>query len=250
MNHLRDTSVAIFGATSRLSHALALEYGRLGYAIFLAARDIDEGERIAKDVEIRTGTKTCARKFDALDYPSHSVLVDTIGQMVGPPSVAIVAFGDMGDHSVSKTNFEAARKVLEINYTGAVSICEAMASVFESRGSGSVVGLSSVAGERGRQSNYFYGSAKGAFTLYLQGLAHRLAKSGAHAMTVKLGFVDTRMTYGLESAIPVASPERAARAIVKAQQKQCTSMYYPTFWKPVMSLIRMLPSRVVHRTDL
>ena len=243
-------SVAIFGATSRLSHALALEYGRLGQPIYLAARDIEEAARIAQDVQVRTGALVGYGRFDALDYESHTKLLELIENEVGPLSVGVVAFGDMGNQEQSVADFNAARRVLDINYTGAASISEALAHVFESRQHGSIVGLSSVAGERGRPSNYFYGSAKGAYSLYLQGLAHRLAGSGAHVLTVKLGFIDTRLTYGLETAIPVAKPEDAASAIVRAQRKKKTRLFYPSFWGPVMGLIRAIPSTIMHRTQL
>ena len=250
MNRSQSGCVAIFGATSRVGHALALEYARSGQSVFLAARDVVEAERIANDVSVRTGAQTHFDRFDALDYTSHQPLIQRIEERFGALDTAILAFGDMGCHESSMTDFEAARRVLDVNYTAAVSLCEAIATIFETRKSGSIIGLSSVAGERGRQSNYFYGSAKGALTLYLQGLAHRLARSEVHVMTVKLGFIDTRMTYGLETAIPIAKPEAAAKAVIRAQSKGRTLMYYPAFWKPVMGLIRALPSRIMHRTKL
>jgi NAD(P)-dependent dehydrogenase (short-subunit alcohol dehydrogenase family) len=243
-------SVAIFGATSRLSHALALEYGRLGLPIYLAARDVDEAERIAMDVGVRTNTSVRYGSFDALDYSAHSRLISDIEREVGPLTVGVVAFGDMGNQEESAADFEAARRVFDINYTGAASISEALARTFETRSHGSIIGLSSVAGERGRQSNYFYGSAKGAYSLYLQGLAHRLAGSGAHVLTVKLGFIDTRMTFGLATAIPIAKPEDAAKAIVRAQRKQKAQLYYPSFWGPVMGIIKAIPNKIMHRTQL
>ena len=243
-------SVAIFGATSRLSHALALEYGRLGLSVYLAARDVDEAARIAMDVEVRTKANVCFGEFNALDFNSHTKLLRDIEEKVGPLTVGVVAFGDMGNQEESASNFEAARRVFDINYTGAASISEALASTFESRSQGSIIGLSSVAGERGRQSNYFYGSAKGAFSLYLQGLGHRLARSDAHVLTVKLGFIDTRMTYGLDTVLPVAKPESAAKAIVRAQLRRKSELYYPSFWGPVMGIIRALPDKIMHKTRL
>ena len=140
--------------------------------------------------------------------------------------------------------------MIDINYTGAVSICELLADAMSARGAGSIIGISSVAGERGRKSNYIYGSAKGAFTLYLGGLRNRLDSTGVHVVTVKLGFVDTRMTFGMKTAIPVASPDEAARAIVAAQRDRRDVLYYPRFWSPIMGVIRVIPERIFKKLNL
>ena len=192
-------SVLILGATSRIAQQLGHRYAEAGHAVFVAARDGEEAARIAADIGIRRGVETGAGAFDALEFESHRALVDAVETAVGPIEVAVVAFGDMGDQDEGQTDFAAAKRVIDVNYTGAASICEAVADAMETRGSGAIIGISSVAGDRGRQSNYFYGSAKGAFTLYLQGLRNRLHKSGIQVMTVRLGFVDTRMTFGMES---------------------------------------------------
>ncbi|MBT3223292.1 MAG: SDR family NAD(P)-dependent oxidoreductase, partial [Proteobacteria bacterium] len=144
----------------------------------------------------------------------------------------------------------AARRIIDINYTGATSLCEVLAERMERRGEGSIVGIASVAGDRGRQSNYFYGSAKGAFALYLQGLRNRLHQSGVHVMTVKLGFVDTRMTFGMKTGIPIASPEQVGNAIYKNQRRRTNTLYYPPFWGLIMGIIKALPEGVFKRLSL
>jgi short-subunit dehydrogenase len=142
------------------------------------------------------------------------------------------------------------RRVIDVNFTGAASICEALAAHMTPRGTGCIVGISSVAGDRGRQSNYVYGSAKGGFTLYLQGLRNRLFKQGVHVMTVKLGFVDTRMTFGMETGIPIASPEQVSRAVVAAADRKVDAFYYPHFWRGIMTVIRAVPEKVFKRLSL
>ena len=128
--------------------------------------------------------------------------------------------------------------------------CEAMAKAMIDNGRGTIIGITSVAGDRGRQSNYFYGSAKGAFSLYLQGLRNRCFQKGVHVMTVRLGFVDTRMTFGLETGIPVASPERISEAIVRAEQRKEDDLYLPRFWGGIMGIIKRIPEPVFKRLSL
>jgi short-subunit dehydrogenase len=137
-----------------------------------------------------------------------------------------------------------------VNYTGAVSVCERVAEHLIARKRGTIIGVSSVAGDRGRQSNYIYGSAKGAFTLYLQGLRNRLFPLGVHVLTVKLGFVDTRMTWGMNTRIPIAAPEAAAQAILSAAAGGEDVLYYPRFWRGVMTIIGAVPERVFKRLKL
>lgn len=243
-------SVLVLGATSPIARALAHAYGEAGESIFVAARDLEESARIARDVAIRYGVRAEGGVFDAMDLDGHEDLVRRVEASLGPIFTAIIAFGEMGDQHESEHDPSAARRVIDVNYTGAVSICEHLVASMITRGEGTVIGISSVAGDRGRQSNYIYGSAKGAFTLYLQGLRNRCFSHGVHVLTVKLGFVDTRMTYGMETAIPIASPDDAAEAIKNAAQRRENEMYYPRFWRGVMGVIKIIPESVFKRLKL
>ena len=242
-------SVLILGATSRIAQQVAHVYAQDGHAVYVAGRDTEEADRIAADLRVRHGVNACAGAFDATDFEGHAAFVAQVEERVGPVTIALVAFGEMGDQGASEASFEAARRVIEVNFTGAASICEALAAGMVDRG-GTVVGISSVAGERGRQSNYFYGSAKGGFTLYLQGLRNRLHRHGVHVMTVKLGFVDTRMTFGMASGIPFASPAAVAQAIQAAERRKVDVLYYPPFWRGIMGVIRAIPEQVFKRLSL
>jgi short-subunit dehydrogenase len=243
-------SVLILGATSRIAQQLAHRYAAAGHGVYVAARDEAEAAHIAADLRVRHQVRTAAGPFDAQDFASHGALVEAAEVALGPIEVAVLAFGAMGDQGGSEANFESARQVIEVNYTGAVSVCEAIARGMVERGAGSIIGISSVAGDRGRQSNYMYGSAKGAFTLYLQGLRNRLFKQGVHVMTVKLGFVDTRMTFGMQTGIPIASPEKVAAAIHHGHQRRVDSLYYPRFWKGIMGVIKVIPEQAFKRLNL
>jgi len=243
-------SVLVCGATSPIARQVAQRYAEAGHPVFVAARDAEEAERIAADLRVRWQVETAWAAFDATDFDAHPTFVDAVEQALGPIEVALVAFGEMGDQETSEQDFAAARKVIEVNFTGAASICEAVATGMLERGRGSIVGVSSVAGDRGRQSNYFYGAAKGGFTLYLQGLRNRLHSQGVHVMTVKLGFVDTRLTFGMKTGIPIASPEQVSRAVVAAQRGGTDTFYYPRFWRGIMGVIGAIPERVFKRLSL
>ena len=243
-------SVLILGATSPIARQVAKRYAEQGQPVFCAARDAEEAEAVASDIHLRHDVETASGHFDAREFDAHRDFVDEVVEAVGPIDVALVAFGDMGDQEEAQQDFEIARRVIEVNYTGAASIAEAVAAHLEERGDGSIIGISSVAGDRGRQSNYFYGSAKGAFALYLQGLRNRLFPEGVHVLTVKPGFVDTRMTFGMETAIPIASPEDVSRAIVKAEKKGKNKIYVPRFWAAIMGIIKSIPEVIFKRLSL
>lgn len=244
-------TVLILGATSPIARAIAARFAQEGHPVFVAARDTEEAGRIAADLGVRFGVPVAHGHFDALEpHAEHTAFVASVEEALGPIAVALVAFGEMGAQEESEEDFDQARRVIEINYTGAASACEAVAARLAERGAGSIIGISSVAGDRGRASNYFYGSAKGAFTLYLQGLRNRLFKHGVHVMTVKLGFVDTRMTFGMQTAIPIASPEAVAQAVYGAWSRGADALYYPRFWRGIMGVIKAIPERVFKRLSL
>ena len=240
-------SVLVLGATSRIAQQIARDYAAAGEALFVAARDGDEAERIAADLRVRHGVDAHSASFDARDFEAHPALIADVAEALGGIDIAVVAFGDMGNQQASEGDFEKARSVLEVNYVGAVSLCEALARHMSSRGRGSIVGITSVAGDRGRSSNYYYGSAKGGFSLYLQGLRGRMHRAGVHVMTVKLGLVDTPMTYGMKTRIPIASPESVSRAVIRAQRKRKDTLYYPAFWRFVMFAVKAVPERLFKR---
>lgn len=216
----------------------------------MAARNGDEAGRIAADLRTRFQVETASASFDARDFAGHQALIDAVVERVGGIEVAVIAIGELGVQADAQRDFEKALSIIEVNYTGAVSLCERIARHMEARKRGAIVGISSVAGDRGRQSNYFYGSAKGGFSLYLQGLRGRLAASNIQVLTVKPGYVDTAMTRGMQTRIPIASPESVAKAVVKAQRQQKDTLYVPWFWRPVMFLIKAIPERMFKRLNI
>ncbi|NJM26528.1 MAG: SDR family NAD(P)-dependent oxidoreductase, partial [Bacteroidia bacterium] len=189
-----------FGRNQRCSCCLRPRVSRNQYDIQLAGRNTAMLQPIEKDLSIRYKNKVTVHPFDAADFDSHAAFY---GELSPKPDVVICVFGLLGDQAESARNWSACKQVLDANFTGAVSVLNVVANDFENRKQGVIVGISSVAGERGRQSNYLYGSAKAGFTAYLSGMRNRLVPAGVHVVTIKPGFINTRMTAGLKLPKPL-----------------------------------------------
>jgi len=243
--------IIVLGATSTIARALTLQLATANDEFLLAARDAGEGEACASDVQLRTGARTIFKRLDALELDSHAAWMKSAVEALGGLDGVILCFGELGDATKAKADWREAKKIVDVNYTAAVTLLEPAAAELESRGAGYILALSSVAGERGRQSNYLYGSAKAALTVYLEGLAHRLAPRGVRVKIAKLGFVDSRMTVGLPMAAPLRStPERAARCLIRFLRSGKQAAFIPWFWGPIMLIIRLLPTRVFNKSKL
>lgn len=231
--------VLIIGAKSDIAKACAKEYAKHGYNLYLAARNVSELEEFANDIKIRTQKKVKLLELDILDYKNHQSFYDSLDEK---PIGVISAVGYLGDQTKAQYDFDEVQKIIDTNYTGVASIFNIIANDFEKRRSGFIVGISSVAGDRGRKSNYIYGSAKAALTAYLSGLRNRLYRSHVHVLTVKPGFVETKMTEKLD--LPkklMAQPEKVAQDIYNAQQKGKNVLYTKWIWKYIMMVIKIIP---------
>lgn len=230
----------ILGAKSDIARALAHVYAQNGFNLYLAgrnaARDLDAD---AKDLNIRYGVEAKYAEFDALAYEGHEAFYAALDPK---PEVVISVLGYMPEQKDSEKDHALARQVMATNYIGCANILSIAANDMEARKSGSIIGISSVAGERGRASNYFYGSAKAGFTAFLSGLRNRMAFHGLHVMTVKPGFVYTKMTEGLPLPAPLtAQPEQVAKSIFKAWKKKKNVLYTKWMWRWIMAIIRSIP---------
>ena len=231
--------VLIIGAKSDIAKATAREYAKNGYDLYLAARNSEELEEFAKDVITRTQRTVKLLELDILDYKSHQAFYDNLDEK---PLGVISAIGYLGEQEKAQSAFDEAQQIMDTNYTGVVSLFNIIADDFEKRRSGFMVGISSVAGDRGRKSNYIYGSAKAALTAYLSGLRNRLYDAQVHVLTVKPGFVATKMTEGMDLPEKLtAQPEEVAEDIYKAQQKSKNVLYTKWVWRWVMMIIKMIP---------
>jgi len=235
--------VLILGANSDMACAIAEIFAKKERAdLYLASRDIDNLNRKATDIAIRYSVAVKTFSFDAVDYDSHAAFYQ---QLTPRPDGVVFAVGLLGDQQRAQRDFTHARSVVESNFLGAISILELVAAEFEHRRAGFVIGISSVAGERGRQSNYIYGSAKAAFTAYLSGLRNRLAPSGVHVMTVLPGFAQTKMTADLQlPTMLTATPDEIANDVYQAWLKQRPILYTKKLWRYLMFAIRSIPERM------
>jgi len=231
--------VLIIGAKSDIAKATAREYAKNGYDLYLAARNISELKEFAQDIITRTQKEVKLVELDILDYKSHQAFYDNLEEK---PLGVFSAVGYLGEQEKAQSDFSEAQKIIDTNYTGIVSLFNIIADNFEKRRSGFIVGISSVAGDRGRKSNYIYGSAKAALTAYLSGLRNRLCDAQVHVLTVKPGFVATKMTEDMDLPEKLtAQPEEVAEDIYKAQQKGKNVLYTKWIWKWVMMVIKLIP---------
>jgi decaprenylphospho-beta-D-erythro-pentofuranosid-2-ulose 2-reductase len=245
MNH-----ILIIGATSGIARAIAHQYAKEKHPLILAGRDSGEMERIASDIRIRHRVPVSVKTFDAEAYAAHSDFFTSCVEGGGVLGGMILAHGYMADQQSAQEDFHKAKKMIDVNFTSCVSILETAARYFERERSGFIGVISSVAGDRGRQSNYIYGSSKGALSVYLQGLRNRLFSSGVHVATIKPGFVDTQKTYGLNGLFLVAKSEDVAKRVYQSIRKGHEIIYVPGFWALIMFIIKSIPERIFKRLKL
>ncbi len=241
-------TVLLLGARSDVARATARRFAAEGYAIQLAARDPDRLAAEKTDIELRYRVPVTLLPFDALDVEGHAAFVAGLPVL---PDIAVCAVGLLGKQAEDELDMTAAIAVMRSNYEGPASILGHLANAFAARRSGTIIGISSVAGDRGRATNYIYGSAKAGFTAYLSGLRNRLASLGVHVVTVSPGFIATRMTAGMDlPAKLTAAPEEVAEAIFNAQAKRRNIVYVRPVWWLVMLVIRNIPEPVFKRLKI
>lgn len=242
--------VLVLGAASDIAKAVSRKFAEKGYSLYLAVRE-SEREQLEGDPEdykVRYGVEAKIVSFDALDFASHP---DFFATLDPAPEGSICVVGYLGDQQAAQSDWQEAQRILNTNFVGAVSLLNLAADLYEKNRQGFIIGISSVAGDRGRQSNYLYGSAKAGFTAYLSGLRHRLFASGVKVLTVKPGFVRTRMTEGMAlNPALTAEPEQVAADIVRAWEKGRNTLYTRWFWRWIMLIITSLPEFVFKRTKL
>ena len=245
------TRVLVVGATSAIAQAVGRMYAKRGARIVLVARDASKLEAVRADLAARGAARAEAIVADLAELERHAAIVDEAAAMLGGIDVALVAHGILPDQARCQASFADAGRALHVNFTSAASIAHELANRFEKSRHGTLAVIGSVAGDRGRQSNYVYGAAKAGLAIYLQGLRHRLHGAGVKVITIKPGFVDTPMTAAFRKGVLWASPERVARGIVRAIDRGGPGeVYVPGFWRPIMALIRATPERLFVRTRL
>ncbi len=239
--------VLILGANSDVAKELAVVYSRLGSTILLAARSVSRLDSFKSDLTIKYQNSVALVEFDASKPSTHLQFYNDLKEK---PDVVVCLFGFLGGIPEDRS-WQSIEEILMVNFVGCVSILNTVATDFGKRGQGVLVGVSSVAGERGRQSNYIYGSAKAGFTAYLSGLRNQMVPLGVHVATVIPGFIKTKMLQGLKTPAPLtASADQVAMAIVKAVEKNKNVVYTLWFWKWIMLIIKMIPEGIFKKLKL
>ena len=239
----------ILGATSTIARAFARLVSQRGDSVLLAGRDMAELETIATDCGIRGAPLAEAVVFDARDADSFNPIIARAREIGGIISAAVFV-GSMPSQEDIDADPSLIDGTIADSFTGPARFLTTLAPLLEENGKGTVIGVGSVAGDRGRLGNYVYGSSKAGFHAYLSGLRNRLGRSGVHVMTVKPGTVDTAMTWGMDKLPFLAQPEKVAGDIVKAADKQKDVLYTPFIWWPVMTVIKSIPERVFKKLQI
>lgn len=241
-------NVLIIGATSDVAKATAYLYAREGYDLVLAARNKEAVQALSSDIKIRYEVEVVPLVLDLLKFDTHPKAIASLETL---PPITICCAGYLGEQEKAIHDWEETQRIIDTNYTGVVSVINLIAEQYEKKGQGTIAVLSSVAGERGRQSNYTYGSAKAGLSVYLSGLRNRLHASGVHVVSVKPGFIDTRMTENLPLPKPLtASPEQVAKAIYKAIRKKKNTLYVLWMWRYIMFIIKSIPESIFKKLKL
>lgn len=238
----------ILGATSSMARALTRQLAERGDAVILAGRDMDDLKGSATDAKMRGAAHAEAIAFDARNPASFAPAIDAARAREGRVNIAVFV-GSMPPQEEIDADPSLIDGTVADSFTGPARFLHAALPLLEER-QGTVVGVGSVAGDRGRLGNYVYGAAKAGFHTYLSGLRNKLTRAGGHVVTVKPGFVDTAMTWGIEGMFLVAAPEKVARDILKAVRKKRNVIYTPGFWFIIMTIIRLVPEPIFKKMKI
>ncbi|OJB41394.1 short-chain dehydrogenase [Burkholderia ubonensis] len=250
---IMQKKILIVGATSGIAMACARIWASQGARMFLVARNGERLRQVADDLQARGAALATTHVLDinALGEQHAAMLDECKRTFGGPPDVVLIAPGTLPDQAQCQADPAVAVREFSTNATSVIALLTLIANMLETARHGAIGVIGSVAGDRGRPSNYLYGSAKAALAAFCEGLRARLYKAGVHVVTIKPGFVATAMTAGLPLPSPlVASPDKVANEIVRAIDKKKNVLYTPCFWSPIMRIIRSIPQFVFKRLSL
>lgn len=243
--------VLIVGATSAIANACARTWAAQGCEFFLVARNEEKLEQTRADLIARGAKSVAIHIMNANDFNAHPAMIDSCLNVLHQIDISLIAHGTLPDQQACERDVDVALREFANNGTSVIALLTLLANQFERQRCGTLAVISSVAGDRGRPSNYLYGTAKAAVSSFCEGLRARLFKVGVHLITIKPGFVDTPMTQGLSlPAALVATPEQVAKSIVAGIERKTAVLYTPGFWALIMLIIRCVPQAVFKRLNL
>ena len=242
----KKKTVLILGGNSDVGKSISRDFSKLGSNIILTSRKKGQLDSFKSDLEIRYSIKCDLEFFDVLDFNTHESFYISLKEK---PDIVISCIGYLDNQEKSENSFEESLKSIQTNFTGLVSILNIVSNDFENRKSGIIIGISSVAGDRGRGSNYIYGCSKSGFTSYLSGLRNRLFNSGVKVITVKPGFIKSKMTNHLDlPKILTATSNKISFDIIKSIKKNKNVVYTKWFWMWIMIIIESIPEFIFKKS--
>lgn len=245
---MRKKTLLVLGAKSDIGIAIAREFARNRFDVQLASRNSLSLSKDCLDIQIRNGVNATFHEFDALNIDTHQTFIKSLPSM---PDVVVSAIGLLGKQKDCEDDFEKAILVMKTNYIGVASILGLFANYFRERGYGTLIGISSVAGDRGRASNYIYGSSKAALSNFLSGLRNNLYSQGVHVITVKPGYVKTKMTSNLNlPKLITASTTQVSMRVFKAYKFKQDIIYIMPIWGLIMIIIKFIPEVIFKKMNL
>jgi decaprenylphospho-beta-D-erythro-pentofuranosid-2-ulose 2-reductase len=242
--------ILILGATSAIAMESAKIWASRGADLCLVARSEDKMSALSQDLETRGAKNVVSIQSDLSQIEAHAQLLRSISSQFGDFDTVLVAYGTLGSQKKCEESFEETLKELNTNFLSVVSILTPIANILETRGTGTIAVITSVAGDRGRKSNYVYGTAKGALSRFLQGLRNRFGKTGVHVVDIKPGFTDTPMTSDFPKGPLFVSPKVVGQGIVNAIDKKRNTAYIPWFWEGIMLIIKHIPEFIFKKMSL
>lgn len=242
--------VVIIGANSAIAYETAKCFAHDGADLFLVGRSTERLTTVAGDLKVRGAKRVETYVLDLCELDRHQEMFERILASLGELDMLLIAHGTLGDQQKSEQSVAETMHEFQTNCLSVISLLTISANYFEQQRHGCIAVVSSVAGDRGRKSNYVYGTAKGAVTLFLQGLRNRLSSAGVSVVTIKPGYVATPMTAHLKKGLLTASPQLVGRGIYEAMKKGNDVVYLPWFWRPIMFIIRSIPERIFKRLSL
>lgn len=245
---MKKETVLIIGAQSDIAKSLAKKFAENNYDLILMARNIDQLKTQSTDLKVRYNIDIDIHEFNILTSNNYENFFKNLKKI---PSITICAIGFLGEQKENEKKFDLRSEVLKVNYEGPVNIISEIANIYEDQGFGTIIGISSVAGDRGKSSNYIYGSAKAGFTTFLSGLRNRLAKKNVHVLTVLPGTVYTKMTIGQNlPKLFTSTPDKVANDIYNGFVKKKNIIYTMGIWRIIMLIIKLIPEEIFKKLKL
>lgn len=238
------SNILILGATSTIAKHTTRLFAQDEASLYLVARNEDKLLAMQQDMLVRGASEVNHETLDLSDTKIHADLIKRATEKMGNIDIVLIAYGTLSDQKQCEKNYKNTLKELQINCLSVISLLTIIANQLEQQQSGSIAVISSPSGDRGRQSNYIYGTAKGALSIFMQGLRNRLAKSKVNVLTIKPGFVDTPMTKDFKKGLLWVGPEVISKGIYKAIRKKKETIYLPFFWRYIMLIIKSIPEKI------